>query len=335
MKLQKQHSWLCLSPLLLIIAGCGLLHTPTALTVPPISTQVTATFTPSPPMPSQTPSEPVASSATTATVANVPTLDAGEAYRFLQQLIVGNPDCILPCWGGVFPGITSNTEAETLLQPLSVLISGGSFYSYKDKEFSGPVSGGRNLFIEDTKIDFVFGWSFERGSDTVSLLIINANALDKNLDWAYGSKPYNQLFENYNIHNILLQHGIPSQILTIAEVYYDGDEEANPSLPEEFNLLLFYDEGILINYTMPLKRIGEGEGKACPSEAFFNMMLVPSGTSQFYQGMMFSSITDSPDPSPYAPLEIATQMTFDEFNQVFMESNSPCFETSLSIWPKH
>lgn len=337
MKLQKKLFCLRYGFLLLAISGCSPPQTPTGFATPsiPSDTTATVTFTPAPVTVSQTPTVVVAPLATIATVAVVPTLNADQAYGFLQNLIEGNPDCLLPCWGGVNPGVTSNTEAEIQLQPLSVLIYGGSIYPYRDREFLGPVSGGRELFFEGTKIDFVFGWSTQRGKNTVDLLILNANALNKDSEWAYGFKPYNQLFENYSLHNVLSQHGIPTQVWTIAEVYYDGDEEANPSLPEEFNLLLFYDKGILIRYTMPLIRNGDGKGKACPSDAFFNMMLVPSGTSRFYQGMLFSSITGSQDSSPYMPIEKSTQMTFDEFNQAFMESNSPCFETPLSIWPKH
>ena len=65
------------------------------------------------------------------------------------------------------------------------------------------------------------------------------------------------------------------------------------------------------------------------------MGLVASETKEFYQGLWFSFVTGSQDFSAYLPIEKATQMTFDEFNQVFLESNDPCFETPLSIWPKH
>jgi hypothetical protein len=337
MKMQECLLWLCFGILLLVIAACGSAQTSTVLTATsiPMETVAAITSTSTPVAPSQTPTAFVIPSATVATVAAVPTLDINQAYNFLQRVIAGNPDCLLPCWGGVKPGVTSNAEAEKLLQSLSVLTYGGSIYHYKDKEFSGPVAGGRNLFFENTKIDFVFGWSSERGENTVELLIINADALNSNSEWVYGSKPYNQLFENYNLHNIISQYGIPSQVWTFAEVYYYGNDQPNPSLPEKLNLLLFYDEGILIRYIMPLKRIDGARGEACPDEAFFNMMLVPPGMSQFYEGMMFSAITGSPDSSPYMSIKKATQMTFDEFYQAFRESNSSCLETPLAIWPTH
>jgi hypothetical protein len=215
-----------------------------------------------------------------------------------------------------------------------VLTYGGSYYNYNNKEFSGPTAGGKDLFFSSTKIDFVFGWSSDRGENIIELLFIKTNAIEESLGWVYDSEPYHQLFEKYNLHNIISTYGYPSEIWTIAEVYDYGDEIVHPNR-EEFNLLLVYDKGILINYTMPLNRIGGAKGKACPSEAFFDMILVPSGMGQFYRGMLFISVTDSQDSSPYKPIDESTQMTLDEFNQAFKESNTACFETPLSIWPPH
>ena len=320
---------------LLAITNCASFQTPTVLIAPSITLEASATVAPTPIMSSQTPTIQVIPSATIATIAIIPTLDADQAYVFLQNLMKENSDCQLPCWTNIKPGTTSNTDAETLLQPLSTLILGGISYKYKDKEFSPPIAGGRDFFFDDVKIRFNFGWASEQTKNTVELLMISADALNNNLEWAYSAGSYSHLFESYNLHNILSQYGMPTQVWTIAEVYYFGNDTPNSNLSEEFNLLIFYDKGILIHYRMPLKRLAGARGKACPSEAFFDMMLVPPGTSQFYQGMMFSSITDSPSSSPYMPIEKSTQMTFDEFYQSFKNSNSPCFEIPLTIWPQH
>jgi hypothetical protein len=55
----------------------------------------------------------VTATATLATVAVMPTMDTDQAYVFLESLIPGNPNCLLPCWGGIEPGVTSNEEAVT------------------------------------------------------------------------------------------------------------------------------------------------------------------------------------------------------------------------------
>jgi hypothetical protein len=335
-KMHGRFLWLCCI-FLLNIASCGPSRPPIVPTTPSIPTGTVAPTVLEPPQmtpsPSQTAVTLVIPSATIATVAIVPTLVPDQAYNFLQQLVEGSSDCQLPCWAGISPGVTTNAEAEVRIQPLSVLIYGGPYYPYKDKYLSGP-GGGRDFYFGDTKIRFDFGWVTERGKETVEFLGINADALTEDSGWLYGADPYNYLFEKYDLHNILSKHGIPSEVWTIAEVYDYGDDIIHPN-SEEFHLLLFYDKGIFIKYTMPLKRIGQGLGEACPSEAFFDMGLVASEASDFYQGLWFSSVTGSQDFSAYMSIEKATQMTFGEFNRAFMESNEPCFETPLSIWSKH
>jgi hypothetical protein len=334
MKLQVRFLRTCSAVLLLVIVGCGPSQTPTILITPSVSPErpIAATSTPIAIISGQTPTALVVPSATIATIAVMPTLDMDHSNNFLQKVLEGNSTCMLPCWAGLMPGVASNTQAETMLQPLSVLIYGGPFYPFKGKQLSG--AGGSRIFLfNDTKIRFRFGWYSELDKDTVEMLRINADAL-KNEEWTHGDESYNQLFESYNLHNILSQYGVPSQVWTIAEVYYDGNEEPNPSLSEEFDLLLFYDKGIFIKYTMPLHRIGDDNGRACPSEAFFDLGLVAPETADFYQEMWFSVVTGSQDFTNYKLIESSTQMTFDEFYQVFTESNNTCFEIPLTIWPK-
>jgi len=334
MKLQKRILRLSLYFSLLIIISCDPSPTTPDLMMPDIHTETAANFTSTPTLPSQTPTALVIPSATIATVAVVPTLESEKTVDLLHHIFEGSPDCQLPCWAGIKPGLTTNAEAERLLQPLSVLIYGGPFYSYKEKELSGS-GGGRNFFFGDTRIRFDFDWVTERDKDIVEMIEISADALNQNSEWIYGAQPYNQLFEEYNLHNILLRNGIPSQVWTIAEVYNYGNDRPHPN-PEEFDILLFYDQGIFIKYTMPLKRGNiENRGEACPSEAFFNLGLVAPGSSTFYQGLWFSGTTGSNDFSYYKPIEQATQMTLDEFYKAFKEPNNPCFDVPLDIWSEH
>lgn len=331
--MQNRFLRLCFGFLLLAIVGCSPPRTQTVPTTFPTETVTTALFTLTPPIASQTSTALIIPSATIATVAVAPTLETDQAYRLLQQVIAGSSNCKLPCWAEIQPGVTTKTEAESLVQPLSILIYGGPFYPYRGKHFSGG-GGSRHFLFGDTELRFRFGWYSEQDQDTVEMLRINADALQENSRRVYGAEPYKQLFEPYNLHNILSQYGIPYQVWTIADVYYFGNDQPNPTLPEEFRLLLFYDQGIFVQYTMPLTRLEGAKGKACPSEAFFDLGLVAQDTSQFYQMMWFAFATGSQDFTYYMPVEKATQMTFDEFYQSFKESNTPCFEIPLTIWPK-
>jgi hypothetical protein len=276
-----------------------------------------------------------------ALTAIVPTLESDKVYDVLKNLIQGSADCKLPCWGGINPGISSNTEAETIVQPLFVLVYDREHilppYIYKGKEFSGP-GGGRNFVFGDTQISFGFGWLSEQGKDLVEISRISADThkilKDGSGETVYGDKAYNQLFEEYSLHKILSTYGAPTRVLTFAQVYNDLNNRPDPN-PEDFQLLLLYDKGIFIEYKMPIKRIGNNKGEACPSQALFDIRLVPAEASKFYEEMWSAFTTGTPDFSYRMPVEKSTQMTFDQFYQAFSKSNDPCFEVRLDIWPQH
>ena len=215
-----------------------------------------------------------------------PTLQSDEAYALLKRLTSGRADCQLPCWGGIEPGLSSNMQAEKTVQLLFPVIYGGPPYAYKGIQFSGP-SGGRDFFFGNTNISFVFGWLNKQGKDTVERIHIKADVFEKRDDGSlkpiYGSPQYNELFEEYSLHGILSSYGMPSRSMAFAYIYnYNNQPIPNP---EEFQLLLLYDRGIFIEYSMPLKRTGDNKGMACPSEALFDIWLMPSESSQFFQEM--------------------------------------------------
>lgn len=265
------------------------------------------------------------------------TLASDDAYNLLKILSEGSQSCQLPCWGGIIPGISSSSEAKMALKSLFDVNEGGPLLFYKNKQFR-TVGGGRSFFFKNVEVSFVFGWLSQENEITIEMLQIKGFAFrDENNDkeYVYGTEPYNFLFEEYNLHNILYKYGVPSNVLTFAYVYNKlGNDNPYPN-PEVFQILLIYDEGIFVEYTMPLKRIGNTTGKACPSEAFYNLWLTPKSTSRFYQEMWSSSTTGSSDFSYRLPIERSTQMTFDEFYQIFRKSNNPCLETPLDIWPEH
>lgn len=264
------------------------------------------------------------------------TLKSDDAYTLLKKMFQGSQSCQLPCWGGITPGISSSSEAKMVLQPLFDVYEGGPVLNYKNQQLR-TTGGGRSFFIKNIEISFVFGWLSQQNETMIEMLQLKGFAFrDENnsKENIYGTEPYNLLFEEYNLHNILSTYGVPSKVLTFAYVYELGNDNPFPN-PEVFQILLIYDEGIFVEYTMPLKRIGNGIGKVCPSEAFFNLWLVPRSTSEFYQEMWSSSTTGSSDFSYRLPIERSTQMTFDEFYQIFRQSNNPCIETPLDIWPEH
>lgn len=268
--------------------------------------------------------------------ARVPTLDVDQGYILLQSLMQVGPDCQFPCWGEITPGVTSITEAERIIQPLFSMLYGGPISDYKGHQFASA-GGGRSFMFGDVEVSFILGWWFNQGNDTVKKLHIKAFAYQESGGErvnVYGAESYNQIFNAYNLQGILSIYGVPSEVLTFAWVYNHNDKPF-PN-PEEFQLILLYlDKGIFVEYKMPLTRIGNDKGMACPSEAFFEIWLVPPETSGFYQELWSSYTTGSSDFTDRQSVEESTQMTLGEFYQAFLTSENQCLEIPLSIWPQH
>ncbi len=324
---------LCLGISLLVLLGCIPIANNSGIHVSETTTtsslQSTATTNS---VESTIPSSPIP----TGTPVNISTLSLGDAYLSLQKLIQGGQSCLLPCWGGIIPGVTSTSDASVKLQTLFQVATGGPPLYYKGQQFL-TAGGGRSFLLDDAEINLVLGWLYHPDRETVEMVQVEAFAFQKLKDtkeYLYGSQSYKQLFEEYGIQKVLSSYGRPSKVLTFAYVYGYGNSNPYPN-PEEFQILLLYNKGIFINYMMPLKRIGNDNGEACPADAFFDMWLIPTGSSDFYQEMWSSSVTGSPDFSSRLKVEESTQFTEDSFYQTFRASTNTCVETPLGIWPQH
>jgi hypothetical protein len=56
----------------------------------------------------------------------IPTLSAKEREVVINQLLAEDYECILPCWGGVEPGVTTWTDAKTFLEQFAQIYSSQS-----------------------------------------------------------------------------------------------------------------------------------------------------------------------------------------------------------------
>lgn len=266
----------------------------------------------------------------------IPTLEAEEAYGLLQDIFKGSEGCQLPCWGGIIPGKTTNMEAERIMDPIFHVIYSSPSFEYKGFQYSGP-GGGRGFEIGNVEVSFISGWIVRQGDDIIERLHIEGDVRKKGEDGitVYGDEAYNQMYQEYSLQGILSQHGIPSEVWMFA--YLDDPSRKSPYMnPEEFQVLLQYDKGIFIEYMMPLKRIGENRGTACPTESIFDMWLVSPLRSEYFREQWSSYTTGSPDFAYSLPPEKVINMTSDEFYDEFSRSDSnSCFEIPLTIWPEH
>ena len=92
---------------LTIFSGCGVSSNNNLInTTPTMSTEVTLTFA-SHGMP-------------TSTKTILPTLEPTQAILLVEDLLVNNAGCKLPCWWGIIPGTTEWNEAKQFLQTFAI-----------------------------------------------------------------------------------------------------------------------------------------------------------------------------------------------------------------------
>jgi hypothetical protein len=138
---------------------------------------------------------------------------------------------------------------------------------------------------------------------------------------------YYKRVEYYSLSHVLSEQGMPSSVVIKASGAPGG-----PMIAAGIDIALLYpDQGIWVNYTMPMYNL-DGVKKGCPANAHIEMELFPPGNPDFF----FTQL-DQTDwgviKNGYIPLEEATSMSVEQFYHKFLNSNDNCIETPAYIWP--
>ena len=306
----------CLQAVVYGCAGSVESATPTIIAPVPIINTVTTptvTLSPIPPLgPSLSP-------------ASVPTLSIDEAQMRLLELLSNNGDCRLPCLWGITPGKSTYAEAKTILLPLSSI-----------SELTGFIRDGGGIFPTFTENKLVlktvigFNVDLATAARIVQRVGLQASVQKPNngdfID-VFDSALFSEWVSFYKLHNILSEQGIPSSIMLATF----GGSLARGSTGGFDILLLYPDQGILVNYTTQMQLIGSNV-RGCPPNAHVEMELYPPGNSDSF--FAFLEQTDwSVRMTYYKSLEEVTTISPEEFYQTFREPIDQCIETSANLWP--
>lgn len=304
------------------------LHTPT-ITVETITVNKTIqtstssnplTFTPTPPITSNPPLEPK------------------DAQDKLTNLIKQRGTCLLPCFLGITPGISTVNDLEIAFTPYTAILSTWGGKEGLDFELG-----------KEIKNHFYLEYRANPNQQIINRLYVSTQATRMieypypdeegntyEFVYEYGAETYRQLMSNYSLQKLLTEYGIPSRLLVRAEQYlYDG----RPPLPSQqfgqIKLRLFYPEhGIIIMFKMPLSKAGSN-GQGCPSMAFVSFWLTPPDIDGSYAKMLSQKeqqgnafeLEKTPDES--------INMNLEQFYDTFQSSEDTCIQTPLSLWPSH
>jgi hypothetical protein len=263
----------------------------------------------------------------------VPALPTEDAYRAVADLLQQNPDCRLPCWWGLTPGqSTPATAYETLLPFRNIAYDVNLF----------PIGGSISLAypLDAVSADIRIDYQPDPAKSTIRLISVDTQAWREgaSLEELHVETQYHELFRDYSIQSLLQEYGPPEQVLVrgdIVDISYTPSS-ANDLSPETLEITLLYPEqGIFARYNMLAERAGE-RIRGCPNEAFVELWLLSPDEQESYDQTLSSLDMTWEGNWPYSkPIQGGTQMTLDEFYEVFKEPTDQCVETPINIWPSH
>jgi len=301
---------------ILFAVGCA-----PAVTVLPSATNISVY-----PSPSATATKELSTPNASATLAvtPVPALSINDARARLLELLANNGNCHLPCLWGITPGKNSFRQAQIILAPLSSI----SHSVYLDTSGSGSIMPRYTEVALEiyTRVAFLTN----PDNDVVNRVTFNAEAhrplAQGGYEDIFDSKFFGEMVSTYTLPYVLTEQGVPSSVMIAT---FGGPLTRGGS--GGFDILLLYpDQGILVNYTTQMHLIGTNV-RGCFVNAYVEMELYPSGQDDSF--FVLLQQTDwSIKLNYYKPLEKVTTMSLDEFYQIFHEPTDQCIETPANLW---
>jgi len=143
----------------------------------------------------------------------------------------------------------------------------------------------------------------------------------------FNSRFFGENVSAYTLPHILSEQGVPSSVMIAT---FGGPLTRGGT--GGFDLLLLYpDQGILVNYTTQMHLVGANV-RGCLPNAHVEMELYSSG-----QGDSFFDLLEQTDWAVklnyYKPLQEVTSMSLGEFYETFRQPTDKCVETPVNLWP--
>ena len=315
MKIQRIVIWLNLILFMAFISSCA----QSTETLSTSSLTMTSGVTPAPSFTSL----PTMSPTQTLTPTIIPTLPMEEARTRLLDLLANNGGCHLPCLWGITPGRSSFQEAQVILAPLGSLSDFTSLFP-SPGEISPSYT--EENFVLYTRVAYLYP---ENG--IVNSISFNAEAHELVKEGGYenvfDSKFFGEKVSAYSLLHVLSEQGVPSSVM----IATSGGPLTRGGTGGFDILLLYPDQGTLVNYTTQMHLTGTNV-RGCPPNAHVEMELYPPGQSDSF----FESLkkTDwAVKLNYYKPLEETTSISVQEFYETFRVPTDKCIETPANLWP--
>lgn len=245
------------------------------------------------------------------TLTPLPTLSTTMAQSKVQDLLVDDPPCILPCWWGIEPGLTTWSEGFQFLMQFIVIDrmaeSIGNYYE-KDVMIDGEIYIKRHLRMI---LELSNG---ER-------VVVGLEGLDDEIDLIEVFISDSSI-EDYRFHNFLSTYGVPDEVL----LNFRGSLEGIAP----FSVYLYYEDKRILAFYEWNADITDDFIYGCP------LKTVPIIRTWSVGNLWAEDRLDRELTEPHIPfmsLEEATDMDLVAFHEIFSRVDSEsCIETPADIW---
>jgi hypothetical protein len=148
----------------------------------------------------------------------LPTLSSAEAETKITDLLLHNADCLLPCWWGITPGVTTWNEAKQFLEAFT--------------DIEGP-----SLQGADDKLYKAYSSYFYLGGKKYLISLITVDEIVVDIGLLPDVTKFGQ-----QLPNLLSNNGVPDQI-------WIAPMPETPGGPWFYLLLYYSEQGILAQYS--------------------------------------------------------------------------------------
>lgn len=234
----------------------------------------------------------------------------------INELLMTNSGCDLPCWWGIKPGITELADVDKLMKELGAFgsVLEGKEYRLPDGTLARYV--GFDRFNSGESIDIGFG---------IQNNVIQSVKIERNV--SFGDEKIPGIYWNaYSLNHIFEKYGKPDKI------WVKNFPSILESSTVDITIFVFYDKlKFMIAYSMHVKitdpilvcpRFDDGQ------IARFNLYMVPSSqdiTLEEYANFV-------PERLEYTlPIEEASGLSIQKFYDSLLSGNG-CIETPREIW---
>ena len=241
----------------------------------------------------------------------IPTLQNDQKMEQVEDLLVNNKNCKLPCWWGIIPGQTEWQASE---------------------KFLGTIARDMNSFESQGNVFHIAIFSVPENI-----------AFSKELWHRYNEQ--NGIVESieidpgrsivYSLPNVLMNYGQPDEVW----ISWINTKPNSKGYFPVFVNLYYRSQGILVEY-MPNRLTIKNKNTviACPQNYEFPKIFVWSTKAK--NDYSFERIFEQTEflngkELSYLSLEEATGMTLERFYSTFKNvDNTTCIETRIDLWPK-